>query len=87
MALNPFTAAVLTFLFQSYGLPPKDLDQVYVDPASLVRPHGQQPNLIHIYLESTEFTLFNTEVMGQMAAPLVPLLTQGFAATGIQRPN
>lgn len=83
LVLNPFTLGIGNHVMRAYASDQLNLAHHFADPSLAEKPQGQQPNLIHIYLESTERTLWDESLFGKTASPLKRLEARGFSATGI----
>ena len=84
LVLNPFSFGIADYVREAHAQSSVDLLAHYREPPA-ARSAGRQANLIHVYLESTERTLWNEAVFGDIAAPLKRLESQGFSATGIEQ--
>lgn len=82
LMLNPFTFATLEYVGDAQAASEQLIYNRFVDTAELTAPEGARPNLIHIFLESSEATLANQGDFGDVMAPLAP-----FAARGIELIN
>ncbi|KQV66197.1 sulfatase-like hydrolase/transferase [Rhizobium sp. Root1220] len=85
MLLNPFTLAISTYVASAYASQSLSLLQYYVDPRLAHLDEGIRKNLVHIYLESTERTLWDERLFDDVAAPLKRLEANGFSATGLDQ--
>lgn len=83
LVFNPFTFGIGNHVMRAYASDQLDLTRHFSDPSVAMKPQDQQPNLIHIYLESTERTLWDESLFGKTASPLKRLEARGFSATGI----
>ena len=83
LVLNPFTFGIGNHVMRAYASDQLDLTRHFSDPSLAIKPQDRQPNFIHIYLESTERTLWDECLFGKTAAPLKRLESRGFSATGI----
>ncbi len=83
LVLNPFTFGIGNYVMRAYASDQLDLTRHFSDPSAATKPKGRQPNLVHIYLESAERTLFDESLFGKTATPLKRLESRGFSATGI----
>ncbi len=83
LVFNPFTFGIGNHVMRAYASDQLDLTRHFSDPSVAMKPQDLQPNLIHIYLESTERTLWDESLFGKTAAPLKRLESHGFSATGI----
>ena len=83
LVLNPFTLGIGNHVTRAYASDQLNLMDHFADPSLALKPQGRQPNLIHIYLESTERTLWEESLFGKVASPLKRLEDRGFSATGI----
>ena len=83
LVLNPFTLGVGDHVMRAYASDQINLMDHFNDPELAVKPQGLQPNLVHIYLESTERTLWDESLFGKAALPLRRLEKRGFSASGI----
>jgi phosphoglycerol transferase len=63
--------------------PVVDLGQHYALPADIPPPRPK--NLIHIFVESAERTMWDEDRFGNVAEPLKRLSSQGWTATGIEQ--
>lgn len=83
LVFNPFTFGIGNHVMRAYASDQLDLTRHFSDPSAATKPQDRQPNLIHIYLESSERTLWDESLFGKTAAPLKRLEARGFSATGI----
>jgi phosphoglycerol transferase len=83
LVFNPFTFGIGNHVMRAYVSDQLDLTRHFSDPEVAIKPEDRQPNLIHIYLESTERTLWDESLFGKTAAPLKRLEAHGFSVTGI----
>jgi phosphoglycerol transferase len=83
LVFNPFTFGISNHVMRAYASDQLDLTRHFSDPSVATKLQDRQPNLIHIYLESTERTLWHESLFGKTASPLKRLEARGFSATGI----
>jgi phosphoglycerol transferase len=83
LLLNPFTLGIGDHVMRANASDQTNLMDHFNDASLATKPQGQQPNLIQIYLESTERTLWDESLFGKAASPLKRLENRGFSATGI----
>lgn len=83
LVFNPFTFGIGNYLMRAYASDQLSLIHHFSEPSMAIKPQGRQPNLIHIYLESTERTLWDESLFGKTSTPLKRLESLGFSATGI----
>ncbi|WP_349362999.1 MAG: sulfatase-like hydrolase/transferase [Roseitalea porphyridii] len=82
LLLNPFTFATLEYVGDAQAASEQLIQRRFVDTAELPAPGGKRPNLINVFLESSEATLGEGSGFGDVLAPLAP-----FAARGIELGN
>ena len=83
LLLNPFTLGIGDHVMRANASDQTNLMDHFNDASLAMKPQGQKPNLIQIYLESTERTLWDESLFGKAASPLKRLENRGFSATGI----
>lgn len=81
---NPATIAVIVATGW-FSPPTEPLLDHYVSPARAVLDNPAPPNVIHIFLESTERTLRDEADFGRIMEPLNALEKRGLSATDLQQ--
>ncbi|MBC2773617.1 sulfatase-like hydrolase/transferase [Rhizobium sp. AQ_MP] len=87
LALNPLSWLFAAGTLASAASTPDDLSNYFVDPRASVVPAGPTKNLVHIFVESAELTLWDEKRFGTVAGPLKELATRGWIATNIEQVN
>ncbi|WP_306120593.1 MULTISPECIES: sulfatase-like hydrolase/transferase [unclassified Roseitalea] len=79
LVVNPFTIALLEYVGDAQASSERPLVERYIEPAAIEAPAGDgRPNLLHIFLESSEATL-REPAFGDVLGPL-----DSFAGRGLQ---
>ncbi|SIQ55440.1 phosphoglycerol transferase [Rhizobium sp. RU33A] len=84
LVLNPLTWAGAAGALASAGPPPMDLSLAFKDPIG-VGASGPTKNLVHIFVESAELTLWDEERFGDVARPLKNLSTRAWSAENVKQ--
>ncbi|MBO6638550.1 MAG: sulfatase-like hydrolase/transferase [Roseitalea sp.] len=82
LAFNPFTWSVAEYVGDAQAASHRIVHSQYADVADLRKAEADRPNLLILYLESSERTLMDQAAFGDVMAPLAP-----FAARGIELTN
>lgn len=85
IVINPLTWLGAEAAFASAAPPPLALDSAYADPGAVALPAGSRKNLIHVFVESAELTLWDETRFGDVASPMKRLSTKGWTASNIEQ--
>lgn len=85
LALNPLTWLGAAGALASAGPPPMDLSSAFKDPEKDVVASGWTKNLLHIFVESAELTLWDEERFGDVARPLKNLSAKAWSADNVEQ--
>lgn len=85
LALNPVTFAAFEYVGDAQAADERLLALRYVETADLQQTRQTPPNLIQIFLESSERTLSHREDFGDVMDPLIPFARRGLELTGIDQ--
>lgn len=83
LGLNPLIWVGFEEALGSTTAAPIDLQREYVDPRVSIKDGNSTKNLLHIFVESAEVTLWDERRFGDVAAPLKRVAQHGWSATGI----
>ncbi len=82
IALNPLVLDGFAYAKDAYSVADVDLVERYADTMQATAP-TDRPNILHIYLESTEATLLDRTLFGSTMEPLKPYIEQGVSLENV----
>lgn len=85
LAINPLLWVGAQEALASAVPPPVELSAVYADPDQHIRAPYAKKNLVHIYVESTEYTLWDETRFGNVAEPLKRLSNDALVARNVEQ--
>lgn len=85
LVLNPVTFAAFEYVGDAQAADEQLLASRYVETKDLQQTRQTPPNLIQIFLESSERTLLHRGDFGDVLDPLVPFARRGLELTGIDQ--
>lgn len=83
LIVNPISLATLEYVGDAQAASEQLLYNRYIDTADLAPVEGNRPNVLQIFLESSERTLMDESAFGDVMAPLVPFAARGLELTNL----